>query len=134
MTPTFAELRLLTDDFAASYRFYSEVLGLTPKDEDLGREPSTGPYAGFRAGSADVALFERSLMAGAVGVPYAARGSADHAVLVLRVPDVDQAFAEAGDRGAMPVAAPRDMTAWNLRVAHLRAPEGTLIELCQYDD
>lgn len=133
MTPSFAELRLLTDDFAASYRFYTEVLGLSPREEDLGRE-TVGPYVGFRVGSTDVALFERSLMAGAVGVPYAARGDADHAVLVLRVPDVDAAFAQAGDRGAMPVAPPRDMAAWNLRVAHLRAPEGTLIELCQYED
>jgi catechol 2,3-dioxygenase-like lactoylglutathione lyase family enzyme len=134
MIRSFAELRLLTDDFAASYRFYTEVLGLTPKNEDLGRETSVGPYVGFRVGTTDVALFERSLMAGAIGVPYRPRGNADHAVLVLRVPDVDEAFARAGDRGAMPVAPPRDMPAWNLRVAHLRAPEGTLIELCQYED
>ncbi|GAA1969914.1 VOC family protein [Catenulispora subtropica] len=133
MTPTFAELRLLTDDFAASFAFYTEVLGLRPKDEDLGRDPSTGPYVGFTVGTADVALFERSIMEGAIGAPHAARGSEDHLVLVLRVPDVDAAYAEAEKRGAATVAEPRDMAAWNLRVAHLRAPEGTLIELCQYE-
>ncbi|NUR27446.1 MAG: hypothetical protein HOV83_16635 [Catenulispora sp.] len=133
MTPSFSQLRLLTDDFTASYAFYTKILGLVPKEEDLGREPSAGPYIGFTIGQTDIALFQRSLMDSAIGASHAARGAEDHAVLVLRVPDVDAAFAEAEKSGATTVAAPRDMAAWNLRVAHLRAPEGTLIELCQYE-
>jgi uncharacterized glyoxalase superfamily protein PhnB len=53
-------------------------------------------------------------------------------VLVLRVDDVDAAYAKAVAAGARSAAEPADQAAWGMRVAHLRAPEGTLVEFCAY--
>ncbi len=124
------QLRILVDDFTASYRFYHQALGLEPQ----AAEQESGPYACFKAqdGGADVALFERRFMAASIGAPYAERGSADHAVLVFRVDDVDDAYGKAVAAGATSIAEPTDRPDWGLRSAHLRAPEGTLIELCAY--
>jgi predicted enzyme related to lactoylglutathione lyase len=132
LSQTFAQVRLLTDDFQSSYCFYTDVLGLTQKDAE--HDLSDGPYAAFTVGTTDVAIFTRQYLDASIGAEHLPRGAADHVVIVLRVDDVDAAYQEAEKRGATTVAAPRDMEAWHMRVAHLRAPEGTLIELCSYDD
>lgn len=142
-----SQIRILVDDFSASYRFYRDVLGLSP--QETGEDPAqaeAGPYGCFKdkEGGTDVALFDRALMAKAVGADAGERGSADHAVfdnavldnavLAFRVPDVDAAYADAIGRGAQSAAAPAQQPAWGMRVAHVRAPEGTLIEFCAWDD
>ena len=128
---TFSQLRILVDDFTASYGFYRDVLGLTPQSA----EQAAGPYGCFKsAEGADIALFSRTAMAGGIGAEAAERGAADHFVLVLRVPDVDAAYAEALARGAVSAAEPREQPGWGMRVAHLRAPEGTLIEFCSWPE
>ncbi|MBR7832897.1 VOC family protein [Actinospica durhamensis] len=125
-----SQLRVLVDDFTASYHFYHHVLGLEPQSANQ----ESGPYACFEDpdGGADVALFERRFMAASIGAPYPERGTADHAVLVFRVDDVDDTYAKAVAAGATSVAEPTARPDWGLRSAHLRAPEGTLIELCAY--
>ena len=127
---TLSQLRILVDDFPTSFRFYRDVLGLAPQAE----EQEAGPYACFKFadGGTDVALFSRELMAKGVGTGFAPRGEADHAVVVFRVDDVDAAYAKAIAAGAQSAAKPADQPGWGMRVAHLRAPEGTLIEFCAY--
>jgi predicted enzyme related to lactoylglutathione lyase len=126
---TFSQLRVLTDDFPASFRFYRDVLGLLPKDE----ADESGPYGCFEVdGGTDIALFARALMAGALGLDAASSSAHLDAVVVLRVDDVDAAFAEAVVKGGAAVAEPTDQPAWGMRVAHLRAPEGTIVEYCAY--
>lgn len=132
-----SQIRILVDDFLTSYRFYRDVLGLTPQRADENPEQAeTGPYGCFKdeRGGTDLALFDRALMAQAVGADVGERGSADHAVIAFRVPDVDAAYADAVARGARSAATPLDQRAWGMRVAHVRAPEGTLIEFCSWDD
>lgn len=126
-----SQLRILVDDFPTSFRFYRDVLGLVPQAE----EQESGPYACFKFpdSSTDVALFARSMMAASLGGSGIANpGSADHFVLVFRVDDVDAAYAKAVADGANGVSGPADQPGWGMRVAHLRAPEGTLIEFCSY--
>lgn len=126
-----SQLRVLVDDFPASFAFYRDVLGLTPQSE----EQAAGPYACFKnAEGSDLALFSRSLMANSLGAGAGAgeRGSADHIVVVFRVDDVDTAYAKAVAAGAPGVGEPADQPGWGMRVAHVRAPEGTLIEFCSY--
>ncbi|HWG27018.1 hypothetical protein [Actinospica sp.] len=41
-------------------------------------------------------------------------------------------FSQFRANGTESVAAPVDQAAWGLRVAHMRAPEGTLVEFCAY--
>ena len=137
MSAMLTQIRILVDDFPASYRFYRDVLGLAPErtGEDA-QQAEAGPYGCFKDenGGTDLALFDRAMMAKAVGADAGERGSADHAVVVFRVPDVDAAYADAIERGAPSAAAPVDQPAWGMRVAHVRAPEGTLIEFCAWDD
>lgn len=125
--PKFAQLRVLVDDFAASYRFYRNVLGLEPQSP----EQESGPYACFKSpdGGTDVALFSRALMESSIG---AAASGVGGAVLALKVDDVDAAYGKAIADGAQSVAEPVDQPAWSMRVAYVRAPEGTLIEFCAY--
>jgi catechol 2,3-dioxygenase-like lactoylglutathione lyase family enzyme len=126
-TPIFSQLRILVDDFAGSYHFYRDVLGLEPQSP----EQESGPYACFKApdGGTDIALFSRALMASALDMDP---GPAAGAVLVLKVDDVDATYAKVIADGAESVAAPVDQAAWGMRVAHVRAPEGTLVEFCAY--
>lgn len=130
---TFSQLRILTDDFPASFRFYRDVLGLSPQEA----RQETGPYGCFKLGDGgtDIALFERRLMAATLAAAddpgYAAGGFG--AVVVIRVDEVDAAYAAAVAAGAHGLAAPVDQAAWGMRVAHLRAPEGTVIEFCSWE-
>lgn len=128
---TLSQLRILVDDFPTSFRFYRDVLGLTPQAQ----EQESGPYACFKFadGGTDLALLSREVMAhGVGGGALPPRGEADHAVVVFRVDDVDAAYGKAIAAGALGAAEPKDQPGWGMRVAHLRAPEGTLIELCAY--
>ncbi|MFF0544262.1 VOC family protein [Nocardia thailandica] len=129
---SFGQTRVLVDDFGASYRFYRDTLGLVPKDPVA--DPEAGPYACFTVGGTDLALFSRAFMDAAIGAAHGPRPSADTVVVVLRVAEVDHAVAVAAARGARVVAGPVDRPAWGMRVAQLRAPEGTLVEFCQYAD
>jgi catechol 2,3-dioxygenase-like lactoylglutathione lyase family enzyme len=71
----FAQIRLLVDDFAVSYRFYTQILGLTSKDGE--EDPNEGPYAAFAVGGTDVAIFTRKFMDASIGAGHLPRGSAD---------------------------------------------------------
>jgi predicted enzyme related to lactoylglutathione lyase len=148
------QFRILVDDFSTSFRFYRDVLGLKPQEG----HPETGPYGCFKGDGTDtdIALFDRAMMAASLGLPGDRKPGAadhgrsqghdrdrdrdrdrdydyDHAVLVFRVDDVDAAYAEATAHGAVPAGEPKDQPGWGMRVAHIRASEGTLIEFCSYD-
>lgn len=129
-----SQLRILVDDFTASFHFYESVLGLTAQEGQ-----SAGPYACFKFadGGTDIALFDRAAMTSAIGTTAAdgslpPRGSAEHLVLAFRVGDVDAAYASAVAGGTPGVSEPADQAGWGMRVAHVRAPEGTLIEFCSW--
>jgi lactoylglutathione lyase len=115
----FSQVRLLVDDFEGCHRFYGETLGLTPS---FGAADEA--YASFTAGDATVALFRRSAQGDVVGL----RLPGDSALLVLEVDDVD---AEAARLSDAVVQEPVDQPEWGGRVAYLRDPDGTLIELFQ---
>jgi catechol 2,3-dioxygenase-like lactoylglutathione lyase family enzyme len=125
--------RLLVDDFATSARFYTDALR-----ELLGIEPvkvvPEARYANWDLdGQAVLSLFGRAAIAeitGEVGPPV----GQDRAMLVFRVDDVDTAAEGLIALGARSVAAAQDRPAWGptLRTAHLRDPEGNLIELQSY--
>ena len=115
----FSQARLLVDDFAASFGFYRDTLGLA-----VGFGDETSGYASFDTGTGAVAIFERADQASVVEL----RPPGDSTLLVLEVDDVDAAIAGLG----APVArAPVDQPEWGGRVAYLRDPSGNLIELFQ---
>ncbi|MHC3467093.1 VOC family protein [Streptomyces sp. 7R007] len=130
--------RLLVADFAACFRFYDAVLP-SLAGAHLVKGGPEGPYATWdRGDEAVLSLFDRGAMAAALGTAdlpgHPAGPAQDTGMLVLRVDDVDRGFALCRERGGACVAAPADRPEWgpNLRGAHLRDPEGRLIELQSY--
>ncbi|MFD4397554.1 VOC family protein [Kitasatospora sp. NPDC059811] len=130
--------RLLVTRFAECFRFYRAVLPpLT--GAALVKGGAGGPYANWDVdGQAVLVLFDRAAMAAALGTTglpeRPAAPAQDAAMLVFRVASVDDAFALCLRHGGTPVVGPTDRPQWgpNLRSAHLRDPDGHLIELQSY--
>ncbi len=119
-------IRLLVANFSECFRFYRDVLGLLL---NIGDE--NGPYASFSVGGAEIALFSRDAMAEAVGTSalLSVAEAKDKAAIMIAVSDVDAAYHAVVARGGMFVNPPFDQLQWMVRYAHLRDPEGNLIEL-----
>ncbi len=124
----FAEIRLLVQDFDACFRFYRDMMQfpVTWGAEGEG-------YASFDANEVTLALFPRARMAESIGAGNVrdAVGGQDRVVISFMVDSVDGTMRDLQARGAAFVAGPTDQPQWGGRVAHLRDPDGTLIELYQ---
>ncbi|MEU6505117.1 MULTISPECIES: VOC family protein [Streptomyces] len=122
-----AQVRLLVTDFAACYRFYADVLGLKPQSG-----ATEGPYEKFspHTGSAGIALQDRAMMAEILD-ELGETATGHRSLVVLRVDDLDAYCAEITSRGAALLHGPAPMTD-RMRVAHLKDPEGNLVELQQW--
>ncbi|MDX2596552.1 MULTISPECIES: VOC family protein [Streptomyces] len=122
-----AQIRLLVTDFPACYHFYAEVLGLTPQSG-----ATEGPYEKFspHAGSAGIALQDRAMMGGVLA-ELGGAATGHRSLVVLRVDDLDAYCAEIGSRGATVLHGPAPMTD-RMRVAHLKDPEGNMVELQEW--
>lgn len=117
-------VRLLTDDMEAMVRFYRDVLGL-----EVTLDAGDGVYCELRTPGATLALFRRDLMGQMIGSELPASGRSDAAALTFEVDDVDATADALRERGARLAAEPRDYEVAFLRVAHLRDPDGNLIEI-----
>lgn len=127
---TLNNIRLLTDNFAAMYRFYADVLGLVPA---WGDESST--YASFASEGAapSIALFSKAEMLEALNVELSGdiATMAPAAVVVFSVKNVDEIYEVARAKGAVFLGAPVSRADWGIRVAHLKDPDGNWLELFQ---
>lgn len=116
---------LLSDDVPAAIRFWRDVvqLPLTFSDETIG-------YAAFETGHTGqmLSIYSRAGFATFLGEEYVVPAGRQ-AYLCFPVEDVDRAYAEMVERGAMSVAAPRNVPAQQSRLAHLGSSDGHLIEL-----
>ncbi len=133
--------RLLVDDFPATVDFYRGIL-----EELFGIQPvkviPEAAYANWDVGGETaLVLFGRAGLSAALGLdpgPAAAANSvtqpSTNTMLVFKVDDVDAAAQVVEKHGAAVVAGAQDRPQWgpNLRTAHLRAPDGTLLELQAY--
>jgi lactoylglutathione lyase len=128
MAYRYVSTRLLVVDFAACFRFYRDALGFRPV---FGSEHDA--YADFDLGSARLSLYERHAMSVALGTSgrFHADAVADPLCLVLAVDDVDVAWAHLQGLGVRLAARPTDHREWGTRTAHVRDPDGNLIELSQ---
>lgn len=128
--------RLLVGRFTDCFRFYDAVL---PRLAGASRTRGTeeGPYASWDVeGEGVLTLFDRAAMAAVVGtgdLPGEA-AARDRAMLVSRVADVDAGFGLCLGHGAVAVTPPADRPEWGagMRTAHLRDPDGNLLELQSY--
>jgi lactoylglutathione lyase len=122
-----AQVRLLVSDFAACYCFYCEILGLKPQSG-----ATEGPYEKFSpaTGSAGIALQDRSMMAEVLD-ELGDTATGHRSLVVLRVDDLDAYCDQITSRGATLLHGPSPMTE-RMRVAHLKDPEGNLVELQEW--
>ena len=120
------QVRLLVDDFEACRDFYRDVMGL-----ELTLETESNVYAQFIGEGVALGLYRRELMAGVVGRAEAdgARTGQDTHLLVFEVEDVDAAVEGLKAKGIAMETEPHDQEAWFMRVAHLRDPDGNLVEI-----
>jgi catechol 2,3-dioxygenase-like lactoylglutathione lyase family enzyme len=123
----FSRVRILVKDFAKSWRFYRDVLGLTPA-----KGHGHPPYGEFVwKDQAVVAIFDRKLMAKAVGLDPGQnpRRSVGRSALVFEVKDVDLVAKHLHRRGVRLLRGPTDRPDWQIRTIHVRDPDGYLIEI-----
>ena len=120
-------VRLLVTNFDACFRFYQDVMGfkVTWGEEGSG-------YGSFSVGEETaLALFQRQVMAEVIGttdLPVEA-ASQDRMVLIFGVDNLDATVGKLRERGARFVTEPKDHPDWGIRTAHLRDPDGNLIEI-----
>ncbi|OKJ72896.1 VOC family protein [Streptomyces sp. CB02460] len=129
--------RLLVDRFADCFRFYDavlpELIGAVRASGD-----ASGPYAHWDVeGQGVLVLFDRGAMATVAGTEHLPADPApaqDRSMFVLRVADVDAGLALCLGHGAELTAPASDRPEWGpgLRTAHVRDPEGHLVELQSY--
>jgi predicted enzyme related to lactoylglutathione lyase len=128
--------RVLTTRFADCFRFYDAVLtDIVGAHRVKGTQD--GPYANWDLGSqAVLSLLDRRSMAQDTGLDLpASRGSGgDSVMLVIKVDDVERAAEIAAGHGGDIVVPAVDRPEWGptCRTAHLRDPEGNLVELQSY--
>jgi lactoylglutathione lyase len=106
--------------------FYRDILGFKVL---WGNEASA--YAEFDTSLSRVALFNRELMAQAVGVndlPIESK-SMDSFVLILEVDQVDRKYKELHKKGVTFITEPTVREDWGIKVSHFRDPQGNLIEI-----
>ena len=119
-------LRLLVDDFEGCLAFYRDILGL-----EVTLETEENIYAQLIGEGVSLGLYQRHLMANILGRSEKSneRAQKDTSLLVFQVEDVDAAIDDLKEKGAVISKDPHDQSAWFMRVAHLRDPDGNLIEL-----
>ncbi|WP_329122669.1 VOC family protein [Streptomyces sp. NBC_01465] len=131
--------RLLVDRFAETFRFYRNVLPELTGAKLAGGNEASGYASWDLDGRTVFALFGRGHMAAALGtaqLPPGA-GAQDHFSVVVHLADhaaLDRAVTRCTEAGAELVAPAQDRPQWGptLRTAHLRDPDGHLIELQTY--
>ncbi|MFG3529902.1 VOC family protein [Streptomyces sp. NPDC047917] len=124
--------RVLAGDYPAVFAFYAAVLPeLT--GYALAHGDAASGYASWDApeGATAFAVMQRDAFVGEVPSAPDEGG----ATFVVPVPDaeaMDAAVALCRQHGAVLVAPARDLPGWGLRAAHLRDPDGNLLEIQAY--
>lgn len=120
-------VRLLVTKFDACFRFYRDVMGFKVTWGEEGDR-----YASFSLGGVTaLALFQRQAMAeilGTTNLPVEAE-SQDRMVLVFGVNDLLATVKKLQEGGAHLITEPKDHLEWGIRTAHLKDPDGNLIEI-----
>jgi predicted enzyme related to lactoylglutathione lyase len=120
------DFRLLVNDFAASFRFWHEIVGLATIFRD-----ENNIYAELDAGNVRLELLRADYFATSIGAaPQPAPTQEGYrGVIVFEVDDLEEAYASLVKRGAPSLAPPHDHPAGFARVALLTAPDGYVLEL-----
>lgn len=126
MALKFTHARLLVSNYEACFLFYRDLLGF---DVAWGNENED--YAEFRTGEIKLALFNRQLMAKAIGSADKPSfvESQDSIALIFAVDDVNKVYQRLTSQGVIFINEPLDRPEWGIRTTHFRDPDGNLIEI-----
>lgn len=123
-------VRLIVADFDGCFRFYRDVLRLrvTWGEEADG---SARGYASFEIPGGSLSINDQAIVAPVVGVETREAGESvkDRALLVFEVESVDAEAERLHASGVAFETEPTTYPGWGIRAAHLRDPDGTLIEI-----
>jgi predicted enzyme related to lactoylglutathione lyase len=110
---------IVTNDLDRLLAFYTGLLGA----EEVMRFPDDGPvfYVGLRLGDSELGI-----SADASVVP----GDPGRMLLSIEVPDVDMLLPEVERVGGTATSGANDMP-WGQRVAHIKDPDGNVVNLTQ---
>lgn len=118
-------IRLLVEDFDASFNFYSKILGFKVtwgKPGDVYASFDTGGHVGL-------SIFTSRLMHDALNIMINDNLSRSHkAVLVFECHDVDKIYLTVKRKSIKIIKPPTDMPAWGNRCMHIEDPEGNTLE------
>ena len=116
--------RLLVDNYKECFLFYRDVLGFEVSWGD-----ETSNYADFRFNGCTLGIFERKQMVEAVdGIYSSPIEKSDRTALVFKVENVEESYLALKGRVNF-ITEPAEQKGWGLKVAHFRAPAGSLIEI-----
>jgi catechol 2,3-dioxygenase-like lactoylglutathione lyase family enzyme len=123
--PSIRSIRLLVDDFPASYRFYAVDMKMPVLYGD-----EHGPYAEFgNEGEVSLSIFQKELMLQVLRDEGSETEPSDDFMLIFKADgtvDNDSAMLAAH---ATRLIAPTDRSGWGVRAAHFRDPQSVLVEI-----
>lgn len=132
MRYTLNYIRILTDNFPTLYEFYTGKLKMEAR---FGI--SNGPYEEFNFKSDEVSgatlsIYDRNLMYKALGkvVPTQVVTPNDNVVIIFSITDIDEFYTKFKDAVKFETI-PSDRPEWQIRTAHIRDPDGNLLEFNQ---
>ena len=119
------DFRLLVNDFAASFHFWHEIVGLSTIFRD-----ENNIYAELDAGNVRIELLDASYFASSLGEATPVPIQSGHrGVIAFQSDDVDATYADLVKRGAPSLAAPHVQQAGFARIALYSAPDGYVLEV-----
>jgi lactoylglutathione lyase len=133
MKTRFVTARILARDYQAALSFYRDTLGL-PVAQQIGDD--TGPYCEIGLGQPQddhgrLAIYKRELFSGNV-MTLEESGHSDSMMIAIHVGNVASAVQQLEASGIRFETAVTDRQEWAIRTAHLRDPEGNLVELFEW--
>lgn len=123
-------VRLIVADFNGCFRFYRDVLRLKVT---WGQEAdgSASGYASFEIPDGSLSINDQTIFAPVVGVEMRDPGEVtkDRAALIFEVENVDAEAERLRSLGVALETEPTSYPGFGIRAAHLRDPDGNLIEI-----
>jgi catechol 2,3-dioxygenase-like lactoylglutathione lyase family enzyme len=129
---TDAHVRLIVADFDGCFRFYRDILGLRVTWGEEADGTARG-YASFALRDTALALNDQRVIGPPLGLTLRdpRERAPDHVALILGVDDVDAELTRLRSHGVEIVNDATSYAGWGIRAAHVRDPDGNLIELNQ---
>jgi catechol 2,3-dioxygenase-like lactoylglutathione lyase family enzyme len=133
MKTRFVTARILARDYRATLEFYRDTLGL-PVAQMIGDE--NGPYCEIGLGRPQddqgrIAIYKRELFFENV-MTLSKTPTSDSIMIAVHVDDVASAVQQLEAKGLHFETPVTDRQEWAIRTAHLRDPEGNLVELFEW--